>query len=520
MAVSDYVLERLYQDNKDKINGSRIDKILKVGDKNVAFILFHNGKTKTLLLSLNPTLPLFLCGDGLISFVEESNGFFAILKKYFEYGQIIAFEKVKSDRVIKIKVRKRLPTYVYMTSTLVFEMIPMRANLIILDENNKIIDAYHKSEGFEGKHVLIKGLTYEQEDTYDKEIYEDDTLESIRFKVSRKEHKYLSSLSEEEFINAKRKMNEASTYYLSSSDISFLPLEKSIPLKEEELFEELLSLKEKEAKEKHYEKIISFVNKKCISLKKKLSKINMDLKECENANIFKDYGNLLYLGSETYKKGDAEVVIEGIKIPLKKDKDLFENASLYFKKYKKAKSGIEQLNKQIQIATQELSYFEELLMQCNFASPSDYKDILSQLENDKYFASTSKKSNKKKQEVKVFNPHIVTHNNTKIGYGLSSYQNDYLTFTLAHKDDIFLHVKDSHGPHVIIFSDNPDNEVLLLASEIALYFASLEGGEVYYTKKRFVKKIPAKLGLVEINEYKTFLIKSIREETKSMLKKL
>ena len=51
MAVSDYVLERLYQDSKDKINGSRIDKILKVGDKNVAFILFHNGKTKTLLLS-------------------------------------------------------------------------------------------------------------------------------------------------------------------------------------------------------------------------------------------------------------------------------------------------------------------------------------------------------------------------------------------------------------------------------------------------------------------------------------
>ena len=33
MAVSDYVLEKLYETSKDNINGARIDKILKVGDK-------------------------------------------------------------------------------------------------------------------------------------------------------------------------------------------------------------------------------------------------------------------------------------------------------------------------------------------------------------------------------------------------------------------------------------------------------------------------------------------------------
>ena len=79
MAVSDYVLEKLYKSSKDDIDGARIDKILRVGDKNVAFILFHKGKTSTLLLSLTPTLPLFLLGYSLVSFVEESTGFYAIL---------------------------------------------------------------------------------------------------------------------------------------------------------------------------------------------------------------------------------------------------------------------------------------------------------------------------------------------------------------------------------------------------------------------------------------------------------
>lgn len=520
MAVSDYVLEKLYETSKDNINGARIDKILKVGDKNVAFILFHKGKTKTLLLSLTPTLPLFLLGESLVSFVEESNGFYAILKKYLEYGQIISFTKNESDRIIKFTVRKRLPTYVYLTTTLIFEMIPMRANLILVNEDNVILDAFHKSEGFEGNHVLIKGLKYNEESTYDKKITSEDTLESIKFKVSRKEYKYLSSLDEIGFKDALRLMNNSDTYYLSSGDLSFLPLENSICLKENKLFDEILFQKEKDARKKHYEIIISFIEKKVTSLKRKLGKLKEDLKKCENADIYKDYGTLLYMGSDTYNKGDDYVIIEEIKIPLKKEKDLIENASDYFKRYKKAKSGIEQLNIQVKKANEELSYFEELLTQCNFATSEDYKEIMKQLEEDKYIVNKlSKKTNKKKNEVKVFNPHIVEIDGIKIGYGLSSYQNDYLTFTLAHKDDYFLHVKDSHGPHVIVFSSEPTENALLLASEIALYFASLEGGEVYFTRRRFVRKIPSKLGLVEINDYKTILIKEIREETKELLKK-
>lgn len=520
MAVSDYVINKIFIDCREDVNGSRIDKVLKVGEKNIAFILYKNGKSKTLLLSLTPTLPLFLYGESLVSFVEESNGFYAVLKKYIEHGTIIDIEKKESDRIIKIKVKKRLPTYVNIITTLVFEMIPMRANMILLNEESIIIDALYKSEGFEGKRIILKGIKYKEQETYDKNIYLSDTLDSIKYKVSRKEYKYLSNLSNEDFFKAKEEMNHSDIFYLSDSDLSLLPIDNSILINSSNLFNEFLFIKEQDARKKHYENIISFISKKVVSLKKKISKLNDDLKKCENADIYKEYGSLLYM-VDSYKKGDDFVVVENIKIPLKKDKNLIENANYYFKMYKKAKSGIEQINIQIDKTNKELSYFEELLSQCEFATVEDYKDIILQLEEDKYILNKEKKlHSKKKKENKVFNPHIIEFDGIKIGYGISSYQNDYLTFTLAHKEDYFLHVKDKHGPHVIVFNENPSSEVLLLASEVALYFASEEGGDVYYTKRKNVKKIPSKLGLVEINDYKTIHIKEIREETKSLLKKM
>ena len=147
-------------------------------------------------------------------------------------------------------------------------------------------------------------------------------------------------------------------------------------------------------------------------------------------------------------------------------------------------------------------------------------DIIDELKEQGYIKenkSTQNKKNKKKIE-KIYNPRFITIDGIKIGFGLSSYQNDYLTFTLAKKDDYFLHVKDSHGPHVIIFSSNPSQEVILVAAEIALYLANKTVGEIYLADKKDVKKIPGQLGKVIINNYQTISLNSIRESTIEIIK--
>lgn len=518
MAASEYLIRKLYNEDKSFVINSRIDKVLKINEKNVALIVYNQKESRTILLSLDPNLPICLLGKELVSFVEETNGFIANIKKYLEYGTIIDFQKVDNDRILKFIVKKRLPTYVYQITTLILELIPLRANMLLLDEGGIIIDAFHKSGGFNGQYPIMKGLKYRYKEVPNKTILPNDTLDEIKYKVSKKEYTYLSSLDAETFLKTKKELLNSSTYYMLPTDISLLPLPGAKGYKKEELINVLLNKYIAEGKKKTYQDIINFVTHKIKKIKTKLINLENDLISCEEYTKYKDYGTLLYLGSPTYHRGDNLVIIEGVSIPLLEDKDLSSNASYYFKKYKKGKSGIIQIQNQIEISKKELLYFEEIKTQLYYASKEDYQDIILQLERDHYLKA--KKSNHKGKEKKIFTPHILNYLSVKIGYGLSSFQNDYLTFTLAHKEDIFLHVKDYHGPHVIIFEENPSNEVILFAAELSLFFAHKDEGDVYYAKREDIKKIPAKLGMVELNKYQEIHLRYIRDESLSILNKL
>lgn len=516
MSSSEYVIKKLYDEYHDYIVNARIDKVLKINDKSIAFILYKEGKTQTLLLSLKPTLPIFLLGNDVISFLEESHGFFAILKKYLEHSLIISFEKIEDDRIIIFHVKKRLPTYIYEETKLIFEMIPLRANLILLSMDNIIIDAFHKTEGLDNPHPLMKGMKYNYQNEIKREINIDDSLETIRFKVSKKEYNYLASLKEDEFKEYKQKMIYGDEYYITEDDISLLPIPQSIKVNKDDLLTTFLNLEKKYALENRFKDVSNLIEQKIKLLHKKILKMEEDIKDYENEGKYLEYGNLLYMGSDSYQKGDSKVVIEGITIPLKKEKDLIQNAQDYFKRYKKAKNGLIKLKEQLDKTHDTLIYFETLKTQTKFANSEDYQDILNQLSEDHYIKRKQKSKNKK--EHKVFHPHFLTYENVKIGYGLSSYQNDYLTFTLAHKGHIFLHAKDVHGPHVIIFDENPSTSVLLFGAEMALYFASITSGDIYYTQRKNVKKIPSKIGMVELISYQTIHLNKIREESINIFK--
>ena len=140
--------------------------------------------------------------------------------------------------------------------------------------------------------------------------------------------------------------------------------------------------------------------------------------------------------------------------------------------------------------------------------------------NNHYIKSPKAQNKAKKRPGnKKYTPHFITlKNGTKIGYGLSSFQNEELTFSLAKKEHIYLHIKDFHGPHVILFKENPTEEELRFAGECALYFAKQTSGEVYYTKKANVKKVPSNRGLVSMSSQKTMVIGSILDSSLKILK--
>ena len=96
--------------------------------------------------------------------------------------------------------------------------------------------------------------------------------------------------------------------------------------------------------------------------------------------------------------------------------------------------------------------------------------------------------------------------------GRNNAENERVTFHLAQDNDIWLHVKDSHGSHLIIKSEGrtPTDEVISFACEIAAYYSEkqMSGNTVVdYALKKYVKKRPnGGKGAVIYTDYKSAVV--------------
>ncbi|MDP4133359.1 MAG: NFACT RNA binding domain-containing protein [Bacillota bacterium] len=103
----------------------------------------------------------------------------------------------------------------------------------------------------------------------------------------------------------------------------------------------------------------------------------------------------------------------------------------------------------------------------------------------------------------------------KIYIGKNNKQNDFLTFKMSRANDIWLHVKDAPGSHVIIVGGGVKipEDVIEYAAELSALHSKAKGApktQVDYTKVKNVKKPPgAKPGMVIYVDYKTCVIKGL-----------
>ena len=97
--------------------------------------------------------------------------------------------------------------------------------------------------------------------------------------------------------------------------------------------------------------------------------------------------------------------------------------------------------------------------------------------------------------------------------GKNNKQNDYITFKLASPNDIWFHVKDIPGSHVILKTQGKtiqDNILLKCAKLAAEHSKAKESTsiQVDYTFRKNVKKQnKSKPGMVYYSNYKTIIVK-------------
>lgn len=249
-------------------------------------------------------------------------------------------------------------------------------------------------------------------------------------------------------------------------------------------------------------KLISHILKK-YSLR--LESINNKLKECENKDLYKLYGELitanLYKFSKDYNSDKVE--LENyydnntiLTIPLDNTISIANNAKKYFKKYNKLKNALEIVTLQKKETEEELQYIESIIYELEYAKNiQEVNEIYNEISENPIFKDYIQSNNKTntKKDANISTPREYHIDGFTVLVGKNNKQNDYLTTKLASPNDIWFHTKDIHGSHVILKnpSENISNDTLIKCAKLAAYYSKGRPSSnvpVDYCFVKYVKK--------------------------------
>lgn len=248
---------------------------------------------------------------------------------------------------------------------------------------------------------------------------------------------------------------------------------------------------------------------------KRLEKCNARLAEASDLERNRKYGELITANLYKIQKGDKSVTVQDyyredmpeVTIPLDVMLSPQQNAQLYFKRYAKQKRTLEVVREQIEECESSLLYLKSIapsIAMCR--TDSEIAEVEAELVQAGALRPQSKRN---KQKTKPAQPVFYEIDGFTVAVGKNNIQNDKLTFKLANGNDIWIHAKDAHGSHTIIFAEAREipDKVIQTACEIACFYSQSQQGTKIacdYTQRKNLRRHPSgKPGMVLYTTYNT-----------------
>ena len=263
--------------------------------------------------------------------------------------------------------------------------------------------------------------------------------------------------------------------------------------------------------------LLKYVDSQIKKFKKIEKNIKVDLKKNENFENYKNIGDILAANMHQIKYGIKKVTVfdfynnQQITINLDPLLSPNDNLNFYYNKYNKGKRTISALNSRFLDIQNEIKYFEEIKM--FIEKENDFIGI-EEIENE---LNLTNNGNKSKNKIKLNKPKkrdllSFDYNGFQIFVGRNNKENEEISFSKGQSNDIWLHIKDIPGSHVLILRNNQElpNDVLLHAANLACEYSKAKKGDkvtVDYCERKFVKKIKnSKPGNVIYTNFHSLLI--------------
>ena len=263
--------------------------------------------------------------------------------------------------------------------------------------------------------------------------------------------------------------------------------------------------------------LLKYVDSQIKKFKKIEKNIKVDLKKNENFEKYKNIGDILAANMHQIKYGMKKITVfdfynnEEVTINLDPLLSPNDNLNFYYNKYNKGKRTISALNSRFLDIQNEIKYFEEIKMfiekENDFIGIEEIENELNLSNNGNKIKNKIKLNKSKKRELLSFN-----YKDFQIFVGRNNKENEEISFSKGQPNDIWMHIKDIPGSHVLILRNNKKvpEDVLLHAANLACEYSKAKKGDkvtVDYCERKFVKKIKnSKPGNVIYTNFHTLLI--------------
>ncbi len=550
MALDACFLNCLVQEINGIVPGTRVEKIYQPGKDEIILNLRGPGVKTRLLFSCAPNCARLTLTEKEAENPAQPPLFCMVLRKHLTGAKVERIYLPEFERAVFLELTGKNDFFEPEKKILVLEILGRTANLVLMDEQGKIIDCIRRVDVTGGRQML-PGLKYEPVTPQDKKLFTEASTEDLPeitatdkplwkaiidhysgiSPIVARELAYqsagridaaangltpnqktaLSTLLEETALRAGEgraapcavKERETDKWI----DFSFIPVGQyggagecfsygtSVALIEDYYQKSAESLRLKQ-KSRDVEQLITRTSAR---IERTMRVRQKELEEGKKADHYRICGELLQANLHRAQTGMREVTVENyydncapFTIPLRVDRSPQQNAQLYFKKYNKAKTSAKVVADLIRQDQEDLSYLDSVFMAlCDCETAADVDQIREELIKTGF--SRNRKKNASKPAGSSKPRRFISSGGFPILVGRNNVQNDQLTVKLSRKDDLWLHTKNIHSAHVLVVSGGReiDDQTILEAAAICAYYSKGKNApkvEVDYCPVSHVKK--------------------------------
>ena len=555
-----------------KCVGCRADKIHQPTRDELVVLLRSSAFTGKLLISTRSGSARLHITEGSFDNPAEPPAFCKLLRRHLSSAKITAVEQNGLDRTVII----RFMTYNEMGDTiypfLAVELITGRANVVLCEENGRIMDALHRSDIESSARLIQPGAKYTFPAKKEKANPFTESAEELAKRVQASGRPLASGFTAALDGVSPLISRELAALCGLDPDLppdgdAFVSLAVTLKLFKSRLSAAVPTLikdEDGEVKDFSYMNITQYGGQMTRSTTDSFSRLldrffegrdtaarmkgaaqdllralnnarnrnlrkteyrRADLAKCENREQLRIFGELLKANLYAVPKGADKVSVQNyydenlgmVEIPLDPALSPANNAAKYFKEYKKSYTAEQTLTELIEKDQKELVYIDSVLDALSRAkSAAELSSIREELTDTGYISA--KNDRRRKFEQKAEPKEFTSPGGFRLLVGRNNRENDLLTTKTASKSDLWFHTKNIPGSHVILFTDGkePQPEDLLFAASLAAGHskaAESDNVPVDFTEIKNVKKpAGARPGMVIYTTNKTIYAKPFKSD--------